>query len=230
MANRRWKQFFYSNHVRPVMLNCKFQVLSTNSAGVTGFSGDQSGGFGSASATNTSFGGGIASVLGYSSAPAAGNNMLQGNFLINLADTYAGFFGLASTVISPVTGSAVNVTSGLSLGQVYQIVTLGTTTTAAWIALGVPVGIAPAVGLAFQAATASAGSGTGTVKAIASSQCNMLEVAGDPNLSLTSTAQASVGFGQSPGGYILLSAFKAVALTQPTDGTIIELALLLNGR
>lgn len=230
MANRRYNQYMYSMHVKPVSITAKWTVLATNGAGVTGFAGQGAGGFGAANSANTSFGGGIASVTGYSSSPASGNNMLQGNVLINFSDNYTGLYGMSYNIVSPVTGSAVLLTTGLSLGQVYQITTVGTSTAANWQAVGLPVGITPAVGVAFQASTASAGTGTGAVKATACSQLDTIEFVGDPNFTLAPVTQSSVGFGGSPGGYVLLNMYKTVTLQQPTDGTIVAVTFLFNAR
>lgn len=226
MANRRFNQFFYSFHKRPVMLTCKYTVLATNPAGVTPFiSGG--GGF-SGPSSQTSFGQGIAQVLGNSSAAAAGNVCVAGNGAIQLQDNYSAFLGMTATMLSPVSGSNVNVTTGLGVGTLYQITAVGTTTAAGWLALGVPAGVTPAVGLTFQAITATVGSGTGTVKVFASSNLTSVEVAGDPNGGLAPVGQA-VGFNGGAGGWIYLNYWKTAALQQPTDGTIVELNLFLSG-
>lgn len=227
MANRRFNQFFYSMHKKPVVITSKFSITSTTSTGVTAPTSLTAGSFGGTISGSTSLGGGIKQVLAYSSAPATGNNFLQGTFGVQLQDNYASYFGMNYSLSGVVTGSAVNVTTGLTLGQLYQIVTVGTTTTAAWQTLGVPAGITPVVGLAFSAATASVGTGTGTVKALASSNLTSIEVASDPNYTLQPVGQAS-GFNGGSGGWIYFNCWKTATLTQPTDGTIVWLNLYLN--
>lgn len=63
----------------------------------------------------------------------------------------------------PVAGTAVGVTSGLTVGLRYQIQTVGTSTNADFTTLGVPSGTIAATGVTFIAAATGAGSGTGTV-------------------------------------------------------------------
>lgn len=238
MSNRRYEtQFMHSFSRKPVRLGCKFQVSSGNGAGVVAVAPPtQPAGFGQPNPSNLLFGKGISSVLGYSTAPAAGNNMAQGNIQITLQDNYYAFLGWSWDVIETVTGSAVNVTTGLTLGKIYQIVTVGTTTTAGWQFLGVPAGITPAPGVAFVAATASVGTGTGTVKAVGNAGVPYgLELAGDPNLTINPVGQTQ-GFGGGPAGYLLLQCWKptdsattTAVLAQPADNTIFNLNLFLEG-
>lgn len=230
MANRRYtSQYHYSFHKKIVHLTCKFQVLATAGSGVSVVTSTGPGTFGGANPALASFGEGIQQVLGYSSSPATGNNTIQGNLAIQLSDNYKSFMGMSATLAGPVTGSSVNLTTGLTLGQIYQIVTIGTSTTANWQTAGVPAGVTPVVGLAFQAATASAGTGTGTVKAIASSQVTSIEVASDPNYTLAPVGQSN-GFNGAAGGWIFMSYFKTTTLQQPTDGTNVWIRLFLGGQ
>ena len=111
MANRRFTQFVYNFHRKRVDLDCKFTVLSTAGTGNTAPGLTNAGGFGQPSSTVTSYGGGIQQVLGYSSAPATGNNFLSGTFGVQLQDNYLGFLGATARVSSVVTGAAVNVTT-----------------------------------------------------------------------------------------------------------------------
>lgn len=95
-----------------------------------------------------------------------------GIYRLQLDDNFTSLLDFDVFFTCPVTGNAIAVdatTAGLSTSTVYQIVTVGTTTTANWHTLGVPAGITPAVGVVFKAATTGTGasSGAGTVKALA---------------------------------------------------------------
>ena len=69
------------------------------------------------------------------------------------------------------------------MGVAYVIVSVGTSTAANWQALGLPVGVTPAVGAVFIATSASAGTGTGVVQVMATAGAGVdhIEVVGDPN-------------------------------------------------
>jgi hypothetical protein len=119
-----------------------------------------------------------------SQTPATGNpNPVAGLILVELANPYAAYINGTYGFVSPVSGSAVNITSGLSLGKAYVITTVGTSTAANWQAIGLPVGVVPAVGVAFICTSASAGTGTGVVMlaAAAGAGIDHLEIVGDPN-------------------------------------------------
>ena len=64
-------------------------------------------------------------------------------------------------------GTPINITTGLTVGIVYAITALGTTTTLQWQALGFPVGTTPAVGDTFVCTSATVGVGTGVVQTLA---------------------------------------------------------------
>jgi hypothetical protein len=156
----------------------------------------------------------IAQVYMHTSAtPAAGNpNPAAGYVLVQFNTAFAGYVNGTYGFDAPLSGSSINVTSGLTLGAVYVITALGTTTAAQWQALGLPTNVTPTVGQAFVAITASAGSGTGTVQQIAAtgSGVSKLELVGDPNQSVPGT-----------GGGWLLAVFLAptsssVTTAQPT--------------
>lgn len=228
--NRRLNQFFYSFQKKPVLLRTKFSVLSTNPAGVVAIPSLSAGTFGGPSVSSAGYGRGIAQVYGFSSAPAAGNNVASGNLSVQLTDPYKDFLGYTWDISSVVTGGAISITAGLTAGVMYQIVTVGTSTVANWQAEGVPVGVTPQPGVVFIAATAAAGTGTGTVKALASSQVTTLELGGDPALTLNpNPVQGGSTFGLGAGGWLYFQLFKTAALQQPTDGAIVTLSLLLAG-
>lgn len=214
MANRRFtSQFNYSFHAMPVLIDCKFVVDNTAGAGVTGLKGP-----------------GVSQVFMFSSAPVAANHVAAGYIRVQLQDPYYKFYSLIWSSSPPVTGAAINVTAGLTLGLPYQIQSVGTTSTAAWVALGVPVGITPAVGVSFFAATASVGSGTGTVKAFGITNTQSIQALPSTELSL-----GTVGTSANGGGYINLQCLAATNAgtttmipTAPTAGSLIRLAFWLS--
>jgi hypothetical protein len=156
-----------------------------------------------------------------SASPLSGNpNPAAGNIIVQLALPYAGYVNGTSGYGAPLSGSVVNVTSGLTQFALYVIVSVGTTTLTQWQTLGLPVGVTPAVGATFIAATASAGSGTGAVELASATGpiVGGIVLVGDPN---TTCNVAS-------GALIYCQTFAAtnsstttLALTNPPDGTVI---------
>lgn len=218
MANRRFTQFQYSLEAMPVELQCSFTVAVANSAGYgqTGLVGP-----------------GISAVYMHTSATPAGVvNPGSGYIWVKLQDNYNKLLAMDWNVQPPVTGSAINVndTGVLTIGAPYQIVTVGTTTTAQWVAAGVPNGVTPAVGLSFLSAVTGAAGGTGTVKALGIGGIASVEVLGNTNLSIAPTGGSTL-----QGGWILLQTLAATSSgtttlipTAPTDGSVITLKLRLS--
>ncbi len=114
----------------------------------------------------------------------------------------------------------------MTAGIGYVITTLGSTTTAHWHALGVPAGVAPAVGVSFIALlTSTTGTGAVEISAAAGSGVATMEILGDPNKSVAPLGTAGQGFGAQ---IILQCRDYAGALAAPADGSVISLAMLLN--
>lgn len=176
MANTRLTQFFYTKHMMPALISGKFAVGGTGAVGTL------------------STAPGVTSVT----------RLAAGIYKILLQDNWNAVYSVVGSALAPVTGSDVAAGS-LTPGVVYVITALGTTTTAQWVTAGVPVGIAPAVGVAFLAAATSAG--TGTAKAIGASGVNTIEAVGLPS---TTIAPSGIG---SPGGYVII---KCIG---PTDAS-----------
>lgn len=132
-------------------------------------------------------------------------NPASGLILVQLQDNYNRYLFGSSQFVSPLSGSNINISTGSSLtvGRAYVITSLGTTTTAQWNAVGVPVGMVPAVGVSFFA-KATSGSGTGVVQLASSSAVTKIEAVGDPNATITS--QAATVLGSTSGAYIILQA------------------------
>jgi hypothetical protein len=209
MANRNWASGgkLYSMHVKPVLLDCNFTVAPTNGAGITNLKGPC-----------------VSSVfMNTSTTPSGGNpNPPAGYIYVKLADNYNLSYGGFSLVEAPLSGTPITT---VAANSVYVITVVGTTTTAQWVAKGLPVGVTPAVGVAFVATASGALGGTGAVQAIATAGANItdIQVVGNPDATLANSAQPSNG-----GGYIILACFKNGALAAPATGSVINLAFYLS--
>lgn len=213
MANRRFTQFYQTLHNKPVQLDCNFVVDATNGAGVNSLKGP-----------------GIQNVFMHTSgSPAAGSpNPASGYIVVQFQDNYSRYYGGYSEFRSPDSGSNIAVTAGgalLTVGQVYIISVLGTTTAANWVTLGVPIGTAAAVGVSFVAAATGAGVGSGQVRLpkAAGAGISHLEVVGDPNLMIKSTTGTIAG--QTNGSYMLFQcmapSFSGSALATHTHDLLV---------
>ncbi len=126
--------------------------------------------------------GAVGTVTG--SGISAVTRLAVGTYRVEFQDNYFRYLGHNCSARSGnVTTTAI---TALTPGQMYTIKTLGSATTAQWITAGVPVGVTPAVGLAFLAAATSAGTSSDCYSPLASltSDC---EILGNPQKSITST-------------------------------------------
>jgi hypothetical protein len=203
MSNRRFTQFFLTPHAKPVLLNVDIPIGATGAVGTL--------------ANNT----GITSVT----------RTAAGTYKILFADNYNKCLGMDWDCWSPNSGSSILVTTGTTSGVVYVITIVGTTTTAGWQTLGVPVGITPAVGVAFKAIATTTTTGTGAiqVQAAAGSTLVDVEVIGNPNTTINPTG---VGAGA---GYIIVQTLAAtnsstttLVATDPANGTQLQLSFYFN--
>lgn len=206
MANRRFTQFFNTLHTRPVLIDCNFVVDSTNGNGL---------------GIRSLKGPGVQAVYMHTSAtPATGNpNPAVGHAIIQLQDNYNRYFGGFSGFVAPVSGSALTSTTA---NITYVIVSLGTATLAQWQAKGLPAGITPAVGVAFVATASGSIGGSAAVETVLNSGISSIEVIGDPNTTLTSSAATVIGV--SSGAYLIVhflgpKTFSSTATTA-TDTTL----------
>ncbi len=232
MANRNFANSrMYTGHVMPVLLDCNFTVTSSNGLGITSLTGPY-----------------IQNVFMHTSTtPAVGNsnpsspgiavtnpNPASGTIIIQLQDSFNRLYGVEYSAVSPlgtplaITASGANETIGVA----YVITTLGDATAADWLALGVPAGITPAVGVAFIALATGAGTGT-TARvaptAAAGSNIFSMEVVGNSNLSLSPNGLAAQGYGAQ----IILQSRNDNSTDVPrlatiADGTSISIQLLLS--
>ncbi len=202
MANSRFTQFMYTKHGMPVVLDVKVPIGGTGAVG-------------------TLVGGaGIASVV----------RNAVGTYQINLSDSYNKYLGMSCSVLSPNSGSSILVASaGTVSGTQYIITIVGTTTTAGWQSLGLPVGITPAVGVSFKATATTTATGTGAVQIPASSGIITIAALGDPTKSIFVT-----GIGAS-NPYITVQCLGATATADtamvpadPASGSSLMLSFYLS--
>lgn len=148
-----------------------------------------------------------------------------GVILVQFQDNYNRYFGGYSGQVSPVSGTPL---ASVTAGTAYIIVSLGTTTLAQWQAKGLPVGIAPAVGVAFVATYSGAIGGTGAVEitAAAGSGIDHIEVIGNPNTTLISSGLNIAGV--QSGSYMLMQCFAAGAKSAPANESVIGLTFVFS--
>ena len=165
---------------------------------------------------------------------AGSPNPPAGYIVVVFQDNYNYYYFGTGGAVSPLSGTPITIVtpSSLTLHTPYVIVSVGTTTTAQWNAIGVPLGITPAPGVAFFA-TATAGLGTGVVETSVPSGINEFEVIGDPNTTLTS--QAATVAGVSSGAYMILAMLGPTSSSvttpipvAPPAGTVIGLSFFLS--
>lgn len=201
MANRNYpSQRLFTMHLLPVQLDMQVSIGSSGAPTIINSSGK-----------------GIASIT----------RLAAGQYRLQLQDNYASLLALDVQFQSPVTGSAV-AGGAFSVGTVYQIVTLGNTTQAQFVAAGLPTGIAAAPGVIFKAATV--GAGTGTVKALGTSGVSNVELIGNPQLMLSNQP-----FTGNNGGFINFqclaptsSSVTTAIAADPANGAVMMIQLLLN--
>lgn len=156
-------------------------------------------------------------------------NPEAGVIIINLQDNYNRFLsGFGGRVVA-LSGSSIS--SGLTVGNPYVIVSLGASTAAQWQAAGVPMNITPAVGVAFIAAATSVAGG-GLVQAPAASGDGIFSIdgIGDAN-QMNSNGATVLGAGQ--GMQLMFGCYKdsaadAPVLAAPSNGAVISFVLYMN--
>lgn len=210
MSNARYNQFFYTKHNYPVQIDCLWTVApaDTGGLGITGLVGP-----------------GIRNVYMRTTATAAaGNpNPASGYIYVVFQDNFKRYYASSFKIWAPSTGSAL--TSGLTVGVVYQINALGSSTLAQWRTAGVPVGQTPAVGLPFVAQATSIAGG-GSVLATGFSGVDTIEGVGNPQLTLNSTNNNIAG--QGAGSYLIFKCSQAGAIATPTTGSTISMKFLFS--
>lgn len=159
-------------------------------------------------------------------------NPAAGLIYVQLQDNYNSYLFGGAGFVGPVSGTPINVTTGVTAGLAYVIITLGTTTTAQWHVLGLPLNMTPAVGVSFIAPLTTTATGTGTIEVQKStgSGIDHIEVIGDSNLMNSNGANIPYANAavQPNGMQFVMACYKNTALTAPADGTVIGLTFGLN--
>lgn len=209
MANRNFpSNKLYTGHVMPVLVDCNFIVDSTNGngLGIRSLKGPY-----------------VSNVYMHTSAtPAAGNpNPPAGYILVQLTDNFNRSLTGFESRVSPLSGTPL---TSVTAGSAYVITSVGTGTQAQYTAIGVPIGVTPAPGVAFVATASTTVPGGGSVQAPTASGIGHIETVGDPNTSIAPNPLAGQGYGAS----FLLQCIVGSTATAPTNGTVISLAFLLS--
>lgn len=215
--------WYGSGLVKPIKLDMSFVVASANGLGITSL---KSNGY-------------VRNVFMHTSiTPTSNNGYLNPNpssgyVAIQMNNNFNAFIGMSSSFVSPTTGSNISIsgTSVMTIGKVYVISAVGTSTQANWAAVGLPPGIAPAVGQAFVATVTGTGTGTGTVLAVGISGVDFVEIMGDPNTQVSNQSIATNGGMWIYGQYLASTSSSVTTLipTAPTNGTIVQLSVFFDG-
>lgn len=205
MANRNWPNSrIYTGHHMPVLLDCNFVVDSTNGNGL-GIR-NLKGPYIKAVRMHTT----ASLPPGIVTNPAA-----TGVIFVTLQDNYNRYYGGFSGQVAPIGTPVTSLTANIA----YTITSLGTATSAQWVAAGLPARYTPAVGASFiAAATGTIGGGATAAPALATgSGIDHIEVVGDPNQTLAPS--------DGMGGHIVLQCFLGNTETAPANGTVVSLAM-----
>ena len=206
---------YYTNVAKPMQVSLNFVVDATNGLGITSL---KSNGY-----VNNVF-------MHTSGAPTSNNGMLNPNpangfALIQMKQNFNVFLGATGSFTVPTATSTKIDNSVLVVGQVYVITVLGTSTAAAWHAVGVPAGVTPAVGVSFVALTIGAGANTSTsrVQLPTSSLITQIETVGNTNVATASNIATNAG------QFVMLQFGVAGTPTAPAAGSKCSLDLLFDG-
>jgi len=218
----------YSNIAKPCEINLQFTVNHADTGGL-GITSLKSNGY-----VNNVF-------MNTNQTPGANNgftnpNPAAGFLAIQLQQNLNVFVNAMYSITSANSGSDVKIdNSAMTAGQVYTITTLGNATAAKWLAIGVPAGVTPAVGVSFIAAS-NGGAGntlTSRVQVPSVSAIMDLESVGNPNKMVNTNIAANAGqwlFFQFLGPTISTGAYVAPMLpTAPADGSIVQMKLVFDG-
>jgi hypothetical protein len=209
----------YQYEAYPILINCNFVVDPANGNGL---------------GIRNLKGAGVANVFMHTTAsPGLGNygvtnpNPSAGLILVQFQNQFNRYLSGFDGTISPLSGSPL---TSVTAGTAYVIVSLGTTTTAQWNAVGLPLGIIPAVGAAFIATTTGSIGGTGAVEAPNNSGLTRIEVVGDPNQTLQNSNIYQNGGAQMVLQCLSPTSSSVTTLVQaaPTTNTVIGLSFLMS--
>ncbi len=196
---------YYTNVAMPKDVNLTFTVTPTNGLGITSL---KSNGY-------------IRNVFMHTSTTPAANdgytnpNPAAGYALVQFKNNFNYYLNGYAQFQAPTATSTAIDNSALTIGQPYVITIVGTSTLAAWQAIGLPPGVTPAVGVSFVATAVGAGANTSTsrVQLPTTSGIFGAEVIGNPNMSI---ANSNI---YSNGGAWLMLQFMGATLTGSALGT-----------
>lgn len=169
-------------------------------------------------------------ITNVSSSSSTTTGPLAGTIVVKLVDGYNRSLSGFSNVITGLAATNTSIdNSVLVIGTAYVISVLGNAPASKWYAIGVPIGVKPAVGVSF-IASSTGGAGNILISKVVTAQATgsgivTIEVLGDPTLSSNPLASANQGFGAQ---FILQCRGYSGALAAPVDGTVISLAFLLS--
>lgn len=203
----------YQYEAYPVLLSCNFVVDATNGNGL---------------GIRSLKGSGIANIFMHTTAsPGVGNGGLlnpnpgNGVILVQFTNQFNRYLSGFSGFVSPVSGTPLTATVN---HVAYTIVSLGTATTAQWVAKGFPVGMTPAVGASFIATATGTIGGSAAVEVPSASGIMSIEVVGDPNVTLQNS-----NVYQNGGGQMVLQCLNtSSAQAAPAAGSVIGLNFYLS--
>ncbi len=189
---------YYTNVCKPEDTNLMFTVTPTNGLGVTSL---KSNGY-------------VRNVFMHTSTTPTANdgytnpNPATGYALIQFKNNFNYYLNGYAQFISPTTTSTAIDNSALTAGLAYVITIVGDAPLATWQAVGLPVGVTPAVGVSFIATAVGAGSNTYTsrVQVPTTSGIYGVEVVGSPVTMFSSNIASN-------GGAWLLLQFMAPTFT-----------------
>ena len=147
-----------------------------------------------------------------------------GVYWVILRDSYNKFMALGATQ-EETSDTPATIASGLTSGVVYVITTVGDASAADWLAVGLPSGQTPAVGVSFL--STSTGSGNSTTArvggVIATSTANNLTVNTIGSVTKTLHGNALIG-----GAFALVCRLgSSGALADPANGAVLKFDLLM---
>ncbi len=196
---------YYTNVAKPQDIALQFTVTATNGLGVTSV---KSNGY-------------VRNVFMHTSTtPAANNgytnpNPANGIVMIQMRNNFNAFLGAIASVTSTSQTDTKIDNSALVAGNVYVITTLGNATAAKWLAIGVPVGVTPAVGVAFVALNNGGAGNTLTSRVQVPNQSNISNIEFFGNPIATSNSNVNSNSGQ----YLLAQCMSPViAVATGTSG------------
>ncbi len=211
---------FYTNVAKPTDVNLTFTVTPSNGLGVTSV---KSNGY-------------IRNVFMHTSTTPASNdgylnpNPANGYALVQFKNNFNYYLSGFAQAQPPVTGSVKIDNSALTVGQPYVISTLGNATLAQWLAIGVPAGITPAVGVSFIATVVGAGANTSTSRVSTPTTSGILgvEMVGSANTMIASSNIATNG-----GAWLMVqfvgATFTGSALGTHTHDLLLKDAAVVDG-